>query len=83
MESVATTRLRIQVYKSPNLAGVFADCLKAKMFDEHRGEALLMFDFHGIEHAAIGINSDKKFLGGLKIAENLSGITHRSYIVCG
>ena len=46
MKSVAAPRLRIQVYKSPNLACVFADGLKPELFNEHRGKAFLMFDFH-------------------------------------
>jgi hypothetical protein len=41
------------------------------MFDEHRREALLVLEFHGVEDTAIGINADKEFLCGFQVFQDL------------
>lgn len=44
------------------------------MLDEHRGEALLVLDLHGIEDAAVGINADKETVGRSELPKDESGI---------
>ena len=68
VKSVAATGFGVEVYKGPHFASVFADRLQRVVLDEHRGETFLMFDFHGIKHAAIRINADEEFLGRREFA---------------
>ena len=77
-KSVDAASLAVEIHKLPNLTGILAHRLKSKMFDEHGGKAFLMLDLHAVEDTAIGVNTDKKFLGGFKRLQLLSCIAHGS-----
>lgn len=73
-EAVGAAGFGVEVDKFPNLAGVFADGLEAEVFDEHRREALLVLDLHGIEDAAVGVDADEEVVGWTVVAEDLGWV---------
>ena len=75
-EAIRASILGIQVHKLPDFARVFADGLEVEGLDEHRSETFLMFDLHAVEDAAIGVDANEEFTGGLEIAQCLGWVTH-------
>jgi len=53
--------------------------LQVEVLDEHRREALLVFDLHAVENAPIGVDANKEFPGRFEIAQHLGWITHNIY----
>ena len=78
-ETVRPPALRVEVHEVPAFPGVFADRLQVEMFDEHRGEALLVFDLHAVEDAAVGVDADEEFLRWLELAQYVCWIAHRIF----
>lgn len=60
-EAVEAAGVGVEVDEVPGFAGRGADALETEAVDEGWAEAFLVFKFHAVEDAAVGIHADKKF----------------------
>ena len=64
----------VEVDEFGGLADEFADGLEVPMFDDVGDEAFFLFDFHGVEDAAVGVDADEEVFFRLEIFELFCGI---------